>query len=372
MKRCAAVLLAVCVLLSGCSSWTDGFYVSITPHMEQKKSDDQGIEWISDYDQLCAALTDMIQNGTESAVFFVQNYNQGLLNVDFTRAAAKIRSTDPIAAYALDTLDFELGVNAGQSTMVVRMTYLHQRSEILRIQKVQNTEGARTAIGAVLSKCTSDLVMYIENYQEVDLEQMAADYAQENPDVVMETPKVSVAVYPETGDSRVVEMKFTYQTSRETLREMQSSVETYFESAEGYVSGDETAYEKYNLLYIFLMQLRNYKLDTSITPAYSLLRHGVGDSRAFATVYAAMCRRVGLECLVVSGTRDGEPWIWNMVSDGLNYYHVDLHRCDQEGSYSLRTDGEMDGYVWDYSAYPVCGPQESVHLPPNDHGTSFN
>ena len=101
------------------------------------------------------------------------------------------------------------------------------------------------------------------------------------------------------------------------------------------------------------MERFDYTLETSITPAYSLLGHGVGDSKAFATVYAAMCRRADLECLVITGTRDGEPWTWNMVCDDGTYYHLDLlssHRGFQE-----LTDNEMEGYVWDYSAYPEAG-----------------
>ena len=68
-----------------------------------------------------------------------------------------------------------------------------------------------------------------------------------------------------------------------------------FESAVLYVSGDGAEKQKFSQLYAFLMERFDYKVETSITPAYSLLRHGVGDSRAFATVYAAMCRLAGLE-----------------------------------------------------------------------------
>ena len=100
------------------------------------------------------------------------------------------------------------------------------------------------------------------------------------------------------------------------------------------------------------MERFDYPIETSITPAYSLLRHGVGDSRAFAMVYAAMCRSAGLECSIITGTHDGEPWTWNMVQDNGRYYHVDLLRSSGEGAFREFTDGEMSGYVWDYSAYP--------------------
>ena len=110
--------------------------------------------------------------------------------------------------------------------------------------------------------------------------------------------------------------------------------------------------EKYAQLSSFLTERFDYQYDTSITPSYSLLCHGVGDSRAFAVVYAAMCQRSGLDCQVVSGTRAGDAWFWNIICDDGIYYHVDLI---QNSGFRKLSDQEMAGYVWDYSAYPACG-----------------
>ena len=68
-----------------------------------------------------------------------------------------------------------------------------------------------------------------------------------------------------------------------------------------------------------------------------------------------MCRRAGLESMVVTGTKAGEPWTWNIVRDGEEYYHVDLLRSSGEGGFREYTDAEMTGYVWDSSTYPACG-----------------
>ena len=170
----------------------------------------------------------------------------------------------------------------------------------------------------------------------------------------METPQVTEAVCG-SGNGRVIELVFTYQNSRDTLRRMQTQVQPVFDSAVLYVSGDDADRQKYAQLYAFLMERFDYKLETSITPAYSLLRHGVGDSRAFATVYAAMCRGAGLECLVVTGTHAGEPWTWNLVLDNGQYYHVDLLRCSESGGFQTLSNAQMEEYVWDYSMYPGNG-----------------
>jgi transglutaminase-like putative cysteine protease len=100
------------------------------------------------------------------------------------------------------------------------------------------------------------------------------------------------------------------------------------------------------------MERFDYKIETSNTPAYSLLRYGVGDSKAFATVYSAMCRNAGLECQVVSGTRSGEAWYWNYILIDDIYYHVDLLADNESDAFYAMRSEDMIGYVWDYSVYP--------------------
>ena len=132
---------------------------------------------------------------------------------------------------------------------------------------------------------------------------------------------------------------------------MQDTVKPIFDSAKMYVQTSEEPLQKYEQLYSFLMERFDYKLETSINPAYSLLRYGVGDCKAFAQVYANMCRNAELECLVVTGTRDGEPWYWNLVRIGEEDYHVDLLTCVSNGEFTLMTPQDMENYVWDYLEY---------------------
>ena len=73
-----------------------------------------------------------------------------------------------------------------------------------------------------------------------------------------------------------------------------------------------------------------------------------------------MCRAAGLECIVVTGTRSGEPWTWNIICQDGAYWHVDLLRCNETGKFRRQLDMEMTGYVWDYSAYPSCNDLDAV------------
>lgn len=56
--------------------------------------------------------------------------------------------------------------------------------------------------------------------------------------------------------------------------------------------------------------------------------------------------------MTVSGTREGEPWIWNLICADGEYYHVDLLRSNDAGRFQCYSAAQMAGYVWDYSAFP--------------------
>lgn len=351
-KSITALILVLGLLLSGCS-WLEGSYVSVTPHQEQRQISHSAVISADNYLDLMAALEDMIASGTESAAIIVSDFPANAVSSGMAMAVRYVMENDPIGAYAVDAITYELGSSAGQPAVAVNIQYRHSRAEIRQIYRLKNMDETESVVEEALREYSADAVMLVEDYSKKDFTQFVEDYAEANPQIVMELPQVAVGVYG-TGQTRVVELIFSYQTARDSLRQMQAQVKTMFDSASMYVSGEGSDWQKYSQLYGFLMERFDYQVETSITPAYSLLRHGVGDSRAFAVVYAAMCRAAGLECMIVTGTKSGEPWTWNLVKNGNHYYHVDLLRSNEAGRYIQHTDPQMQGYVWDYSAYPAC------------------
>lgn len=346
------LLLAASLLLTGCS-WLDGRYVSAIPHKEQRQEIQTDVVSASNYQELMAAMESLIAAGTENATINVVDYPSDMVESGMTMVVRYARNTYPLGAYAVEDIHCELGTSGGLPALAVTITYRHSWAELQQIYHLENVNDAETVIAEALESYDANAVLLVENYFSRDFTQLVQDYAAEHPETVMETPQVAVSLYG-SGLSRVVELNFTYQNSRDVLRQMRSQVKPVFNSAVLYVSGDGADRQKFSQLYGFLMERFDYTIETSITPAYSLLRHGVGDSRAFAIVYAAMCREAGLECMTVTGTCSGEPRTWNMVLDSGYYYHVDLLRCSETGGYRELTDSEMRNYVWDYSSYPEC------------------
>ena len=351
-RKMVCLFAAVSLLLTGCS-WLDGNYVSIAPHREQEQIQQTGVISAANYKELVDALEELIASGTESAVINVADYPSDLVEDGVALAVRYAKGTYPMGAYAVEDIACELGTSGGQPALAVTVAYRYSWAQIRRIQKLEDMEAVETAVARALKTFDSSLVLLVKTYEDRDFAQIVEDYAAEYPQIVMETPHVTVNTYG-GGKSKVLELIFTYQNSRDALRQMQSQVEPVFNAASLYVSGEGADRQKFSQLSAFLMERFDYTVETSITPAYSLLRHGVGDSRAFATVYAAMCRDAGLDCQIVTGTHAGVPWTWNMVLDNGYYYHVDLLRSSELGGYREFTDSEMRNYVWDYSAYPVC------------------
>lgn len=353
MKRMLLPLFfALSLLLGGCG-WLNGSFVSVTPHEAPKQVAHADTITAANYKDFLAALKQLVAAGTEVAAIHVEEYPEKALEVGVRRAVYNVMHNDPIGAYAVEDIQYEIGSSSGLPAVSIAVTYRHNSTELQRIRRAVSIPQVQIIVANALESYEAGIVLLVGQYEDTDFSQFVQDYAREHPETIMEVPQVTQALYG-TGESRVVELIFSYQTSRDSLRRMQAQVKPVFESAVLYVSGDGDDYQKFSQLYAFLMERFDYKLETSITPSYSLLRHGIGDSRAFAQVYAAMCRDAGLTCMTVTGTRDGEPWTWNMILDGEEYYHVDLLRCSERGKYRELTDEEMEGYVWDYSDYPAC------------------
>lgn len=346
--------LCLCLLLTGCG-WLDGSYVSVSAHQEQHQQATTQTLVASSYRELITVLSDLIADGTDSAVINIASYPSDAVSRSVSVAIDYAMDSYPIGAYAVSTIDYELGTNNGLPALAVTITYRHPAAQIRAIQTVKNGEAAGIAVSKALERYDSEVVLLVEDYTPEDYSQLVRSYAEEHPDTVMEIPQVITNIHG-SGPKRVVELSFTYQNSPEDLRQMQSQTKPVFDAAALYVSGDGQDRQKFSQLYTFLMERFPYQIETSITPAYSLLRHGVGDSRAFSLVYAAMCRKAGLTCFSVTGTCAGEPRTWNILLDNGNYYHLDLLRCYENGAFAELTDPEMAGYVWDYSAYPACPP----------------
>ncbi len=355
MKRVVAVLAmlcAMCGMCSGCGFWMNGEYLSVTPNeAQQGQYSDQVIE-LDSYTQLRSMLNSLVESHANSGIVSAESFNEAALHYYATSAIDSVTQNSPIGAYAVEKITYEIGTHLGKPVIAFAISYRRTHAELLRIQNVENMTEMENTIQQALRQIDAVVVVQTQNYEYMDLAQLVYTYSVDHPEWVMEIPQVNVATYPNKGEERIIELTFTYKTVRDDLRRMQAQVLDVFTSAELYVKDTTKVMDIYSRLYSFLMERDEYVLEPSITPAYSLLLHGSGDNRAFASVYAAMCRQSDLECQVIEGTRNGEPWCWNYLRYRGKYYHLDVLECNETGVFRLRSEEELTGYVWDVSQHP--------------------
>ncbi len=354
MGKTAIILLCLCLCLGlcGCDLWMQGSYAHVSPHkMPDSPESGERIE-VSNYETLYQALCDIVEKGATGATVYYPNENKVTVQQYMESAVQRVCTVNPIGSYAVDRITYEVGTKGGIQAVALQIAYDRSLSDIRYINRVADVSEGVALIYDALNKCRPSATFFVEEYSQTDFAQLIKNYVDANPDVCMEMPQVTVTNYPQDGTQRVIEVLFAYENSRDDLRAMQQTVAAVFDSAMLSVTENSETAEKCGQLYRHLvLHYSPDTLHTSITPAYSLLHYGVGDSKAYATVYAAMCRKVGVDCSVVVGTKDGKPYYWNAVKEGETYLFVDFLQCARQGAFSLRTKDQMKNYVWDYSAF---------------------
>ena len=150
MKRMLAFCFVLCLLLCGCTSVFDGHYVSITPYEGQQGNIQNQAVTAANYDQLFSALRSFTNSGSTEGVISVAHYAQGTVRQDMTKAISQIRTEDPVAAYAVDAILFEVGSNAGKPAVALSISYTHDLTDIKKIRKVSQMEDAKEEIAQEL------------------------------------------------------------------------------------------------------------------------------------------------------------------------------------------------------------------------------
>ncbi|MDD2299135.1 MAG: transglutaminase domain-containing protein [Fermentimonas sp.] len=170
----------------------------------------------------------------------------------------------------------------------------------------------------------------------------------------------------------------SYRYSKNQLNETNSQIETVMqEIISANINQHQSDYDKVLVLHDYLKKNIQYDWDAAI----SMGMRGFEDSHnivgaflnkkcvceGFAKAMKALCDKIGLECLVVSGTACSSvakgPHAWNIVKINGYYHHVDVTWDNQftddvtVPNYGyLNLDDETIGkdHTWNKNNYPLC------------------
>lgn len=377
------LLLSLFVGLTACTGTVHNDYTVITPHIEQPLPQVEASEEalplaVTNRTELRGAVLSAILDWTEQTDIPVRSYT-GEVSQDLQEILRYATEEYPIGAYAVDYMDGEFEGTNGSGSIRLSIVFRRSAAEIDSIVTVSGTAGAQMKIRQALAAYDTALTLRIRSYEETDFAQYIYHYCLEHPSTVIALPTLSAEVYPKEGDTRILELHFSYPASRDEMRLMQTSVQTVLDSASSYIRSGEDALHRAQLLYRFLTTRFDYTLaeKAPVMPAHSLLHEGVAHGLSFASVFQAECAAAELDCRIVFGERNGAAHYWNLLYLDGSYYHVDLLRSITEAETELQLlydeDLQAQGYRWpveEYEAAPRPEPpmQESTE-PTEGSGT---
>lgn len=366
-KRILSVILLAALALSmcGCGSIYEKEYVAIedyAPANQQETATDEKVV-VKSFTGLKQAILRCVTEGrTEGSIVFDSDY-PGDPSEDMASACWQIRTQNPLCAYCVDNISYEIMHIVAYDEAAVRISYADFGGSVSDIVQLSFGTGIDELILDAMTQGKHRLELYILNssYTAERMENIVAEVYHDHPICVPKEPKATVSVYSGTGTQHLYVIEFDYGMSddeldacRETLSRLNAFAGMDVDGLnEGQAALAACSYLVYNCT------ISDIEQDNS---AYSALVNHRGNSEGLALAYVELCRELGLDCEIVYGQKNWDSHCWNIVSVMGSSYHVDITECIRLGIESgfLMDDQEMwISYRWDISSHPSCSGELS-------------
>ncbi len=361
------LILALCTSLCACARIVPTEYVSVKPHSDDASSvQEHDAARAENFSELKRAIRGFVQDGAENGIVRIYTYD-GDVEEDLTLAAYQVSREDALGAYAVDYMTHRVTRFISYYEIEFDITFRRTKQQLERIEYVPFAASLRTQqqVEAALERHDAQLALHVARYAEHDYLPLVRAYYDNHADTMMAMPDLRVATYPETGDTRIVELGFTYPASVQEISRMRQDVTDTLDAAEVYVRYRENEFERANLLFTYLLGRFTYQKGESDTPMYAFLCEGVATSEGAAKGWQELCDRSGITCLTVHGVRGGEEYWWNIIELGGRWQHVDILRDVLETKMlTARYDSDMGNYYWDGEDLPACPAPPAPEPPP--------
>lgn len=357
-KRMLALLLCALLTLPGCSRLLVREYASITPHSATPTAEgSSNILRVESYQELVNALLYLVVQGQDSG--FIRLYlDSALVEQALEAACLEVVQEDPLGAYAVDFIKYSLSPIVACYEADVQITYRRTPEQVAAIVAATGATAIRSELQETLSAFQTEKVLRISYFEgdEAYIQRLVREAYYSAPAYALDLPEVTVSIYPDSGRQRIVEVLLTYHLSPQELEQRHKALEqraiqicAHLWNADGDQGILDTARQ--------VLSAGGYLPQGGATAYHALLEDGA-DSQGLALAMSLLCQGLEVPCQVVSGTLDGQPHFWNVVSTQSGYRHLDL-TGDLQSEAPFRSDRDMvlSGYSWDSASTPLCGEQ---------------
>ncbi len=213
------LMLLPCLLLSGCGPLLERSYASVTPHTQfSDESESHAILRAETYQGLVSALLHLVEQGTESGMVRLYQYSSvtGSATTDVDRACLEITQEDPLGAYAVDYIKYDVKPNAAYYQVEVKLAYSVPPTELRQVISVTGSTAVKQELQELLPSRPEKVVFRISHFSQEDSEETLRQSVQEAYEAqAADLPPlegVTVSLYPDSGSQRVAEVCLTWVT----------------------------------------------------------------------------------------------------------------------------------------------------------------
>jgi hypothetical protein len=359
-RRISVLILALCLLLAGCSSMLDRqFNPPVQAHNQFPAADtDSSALRAETYTELVNAVFYLVSQGQKKGVVKLYNYTRDVAS-DLAAACLEVAREDPLGTYAVDYIkhDYTRVLNYYEATITIG--YRRTPEQIASIVPVTGSSAIRGEVQNALDNFSPEVVLRVSYFTE-DANYIGSLIRQayyDTPAAAFGMPDYTVSLYPDTGTQRIVEVTLTYPDDPAVLRQksaqLKQQARDLLSSLLSTSTGDTRLAGILTALRARSNQLFAAAGGASLSSSpYAALVSGAADSEGRALALTLLYNMAGAECNVVSGTLNGQSHFWVIVVTSAGPRHADPAMAD--GLFRGDQTMEAAGYAWNASDYPAC------------------
>lgn len=380
-KRILALTLCLALLpLGGCAAMLERDHVSSTDHVDYAVEEDSSILRAESYQGLVNSMLYFVDGHRGGGTIRLYHY-AGDVDADLAAARNTVLQT-PVGAYAVGSLEFECTRILTYYEVKLDIRYTHSAREVDAIPEVTGLAGVRQELDRLV-RAQQPSAVFLASYFSGDrelVEQLLSLACMSAPELFRhhDISVTDIALYPETGTRRVIEVRLGWAQSAGTVAEEEKEYAQQLESAASALletspaSGEQYTVEE---LAAIVRDASGGPDDHGTSLALYVLTGEPASDLGLLMAMEYLCRQCGIQVEPVSGSAG----VWLIVStpEGCRHLLPESLRPvpppedgeePSEAGFKLYTDQELTemGYEWPASLYPVCtdtGAEETGPVP---------
>lgn len=376
-KRLLALVLCGALLLSGCTAMLERGHETISTHVDYAVMEDDSVLRAESYQGLVSAILYFVSGHYAQGTIRLYNYT-GDVEGDLANARDEVMYEDPLGAFTVRTLSYDTTRILTYYEVELRISYSRSFRELTELREVTGLAGVRQELARLVTEQKGSAV-FLASYFSGDqafLEALMDLACYSAPELYRhhDIRQVSIALYPEAGTRRVVEVKLGWSQSVDAVAEEEKGYAQQLEgAAAALLEAAPSAGAEYTVeeLAAIVREASGPRSPDGANLALDVLAGEPASDFGLLMAMECLCRQCGIEVEPVNG----QAGLWLIVSTPSGYRHLlpqglwpaegakEPEAEPEEPPQLLYTDQELAelGYSWPEALHPACedySPQE--------------